>query len=119
MICFSGKDGRFFSCSVVALRVDRCAYISLFAVAGEVGESREESVRGLDHPLVVELFLGGGADGVVVRDEVGEDLNQLVEDILRHVGHDVLYDCFLRGSVSVWECGSECGKKNDMWNYAG
>lgn len=88
-------------------------------MTGEVGKAGEQSVWGLDHPLVVELFLGGGADSVVVGDKIGEDLDQLVKDILGHVRHDGDYMCIFlrvmceREGVSMREC--ECEEED----YAG
>lgn len=76
-------------------------------MTGEVGKAGEKGVRGLDHPLVVELLLGGGADSVVVGDEVGEDLDQLAKDILGHVRHND-YMCMFCGDLYEYVCECKC-----------
>ena len=50
-------------------------YIVLLTVACQVGEAGQQGIGALDHPLIVELLLGLGADGIVVRDQVSQDLD--------------------------------------------
>lgn len=66
-----------------------CCYLRVAIIPREEGETCEQRVGLCEHPFLVQLVLGRGADCIVGRGQLSEDLYEFYQDILWESGHRV------------------------------